>query len=293
MMTLETFKKILDILADNGFIRVLLTGYEPLLNPQIFDFISEAKERHFDVRMKSNGWLIDARMAQKLTDAGISRVDISIYSTNAKEHDAITKTDGSHARAVAALHELKKQGRIITISSPILHPMPNLLKLKQFAESLKAPIVFSPNIFESFDHRGEVVNTRLTDEEMTTFIEFMINHDETYRRGLFRDVSPHTLCGIGRTRGVTINWKGEFQACSMMTPENSFIAEPLETTFNRWNGNRKNIIEKRACNSCEYLPFCSPCPAQAHLETGDLYGCSPEQLRYATLRRKAYERHIK
>ena len=293
MMTLDTFKQILDILADNEFIHILMTGYEPLLNPHIFDFIAEAKKLHFDVRMKSNGWLIDAAMAQKLADAGVSMVDISIYSTDATEHDAITLMEGSHKRAVAALHELKRVGRKISIGAPILHPMPNLLKLKQFAESLEAPIILSPNIFESFDHRNEVLNTRLTDDELVEFIEFMVDNDPLYRGGLCRTLPKDSICGIGDTRGVSINWRGEFQACSLMPPEDAFIDKSLERRFKEWGDNRQKIIEKRECNSCEYLLYCSPCPAQALLETGDLYGCRPEKLRYAKLRKKVNDRLIK
>lgn len=293
MMTLETFKQILDILVKHEFLHILMTGYEPLLNPQIFNFISEAKNRHFDVRIKSNGWLIDAEMAKRLADAGVSMVDISIYSTVAEEHDAITLVEGSHKRAVTALYELKKVGRKISIGAPILHPMPDLKKLTQFAEEMEAPIILSANIFESFDHRPAVLQTRLTDKELTEFIEFMVDNDEQYKRNLYHEFPLNTICGIGKKRGITINWKGEFQACSLMPPENFFVTEPLENTFNRWSGNRKEIIEKRVCNSCEYLPFCSPCPAQALLETGDLYGCSPEKLRYAKLRKKVYEKLTK
>ena len=290
MMTLETFSSILDILVDHGFITVIMTGYEPLLNPHIFDFIAEAKNRHFDVRLKSNGWLIDAAMAKRLADAGVSMVDISILSTDPQEHDAITHRPGSHKKAVQALKELKKQGRKISIGAPILHPMPNLTKLKQFAEEIGAPIILSPNIFESFDHRNAVLKTRITDEELAEFIDFMVENDEQYKKSLYHEFPPHSICGIGNKRGVTINWKGEFQACSLMPPEGSFLAKPLVDRFDEWEINRQTIIEKRICDECEYFSFCSPCPAQSLLESGDLYGCSPEKLRYAKFLKKAYDK---
>ena len=57
---------------------VLFSGGEPLLRPDLFELLAEAKRLGLRTVISTNGTLIDADMARKLADARISYVGISI-----------------------------------------------------------------------------------------------------------------------------------------------------------------------------------------------------------------------
>ena len=49
-----------------------------------------ARARDFDVRINTHGNFIDDELADQLAEIGVARVSLSVYSENAKAHDAVT-----------------------------------------------------------------------------------------------------------------------------------------------------------------------------------------------------------
>ncbi len=71
---------IRDIAADfpARSIMVAVTGGEPLLKPGIFDIFRALQEAGFPYGMVTNGWLLDAKVAQALVAVGIGSISISM-----------------------------------------------------------------------------------------------------------------------------------------------------------------------------------------------------------------------
>jgi radical SAM protein with 4Fe4S-binding SPASM domain len=87
-MDFGLFKSIIDEGRDHALWAVKLSYRgEPLLHKDIFKMISYAKKKGvIDVYFNTNATLLDKEAAQKIIDAGLDRVSISIEGTTAQEY---------------------------------------------------------------------------------------------------------------------------------------------------------------------------------------------------------------
>ncbi|MBF0477896.1 MAG: radical SAM protein [Candidatus Omnitrophica bacterium] len=88
---------------------VLLTGGEPLLRKNIFDLIKECKNQGLRVGLSTNGTLIDKSMAQKISQAGVDYVGISIDGKK-EHHDVFRGSKGAYDASWAGLKILNELG---------------------------------------------------------------------------------------------------------------------------------------------------------------------------------------
>jgi MoaA/NifB/PqqE/SkfB family radical SAM enzyme len=102
-MSLELFKRILDTCPGKPIIG--LTGGEPLLHPQVLEFIRELKNRGFFCSLTTNGTFLTAN-AVHLCESKLDLLVVSIDG-NEQTHDQI-RGPGAYARAVAGIKEVLK-----------------------------------------------------------------------------------------------------------------------------------------------------------------------------------------
>src|SRR5437870_7571461 len=85
---------ILDECVEIGIPKISIGGTgEPLLHPRFVDYLVEAKRRGLWVSTTSNCSTLTRERALAMLDAGIDRMNISIYSSTPEEHKQYTKTD--------------------------------------------------------------------------------------------------------------------------------------------------------------------------------------------------------
>ncbi|MEW6041044.1 MAG: radical SAM protein, partial [Elusimicrobiota bacterium] len=102
-----------------GCMYVVFTGGEPFIRADIFEILGFAKSLHFDVRVFSNATLIDGTRAKKISQTGISSVEVSLYGRQAI-HDRITGVSGSFKKTVQGLMSMKQRGIKLTIKCPVM-----------------------------------------------------------------------------------------------------------------------------------------------------------------------------
>jgi cyclic pyranopterin phosphate synthase len=90
----EEILRLVSIAVALGIVHVRLTGGEPLIRRGVLDFIAELKKIKDikDISLTTNGVLLD-EMAAGLRDAGISRLNISLDSLDARKFFEITGSD--------------------------------------------------------------------------------------------------------------------------------------------------------------------------------------------------------
>ncbi len=90
----EEILRLVSVAVALGITHVRVTGGEPLVRRGVIDFIASLKriDGLKDVSLTTNGVLLDG-MAQRLRDAGISRLNISLDSLNAQKFREITGND--------------------------------------------------------------------------------------------------------------------------------------------------------------------------------------------------------
>ncbi len=102
-----------------GLARFVITGGEPLIFRD-FDRVVEAIDpARFYINVDTNGWFLDGKTAKHLKAIGVDRIQLSIDSLEAGEHDAFRRAPGSHERAMNAVDAAINAGLAIFIQTVV------------------------------------------------------------------------------------------------------------------------------------------------------------------------------
>ncbi len=125
---LEQFDELLSACGFRGHINI--TGGEPMLHPELFWLLQQAKRRSVSTAVLTNGTLIGLREARMLKASGVSYVQVSLDGTR-KTHDMI-RGEGSFEQAAEGIIALRSQGIFTSVS--FTAQKNNLRRLKKLAE---------------------------------------------------------------------------------------------------------------------------------------------------------------
>ncbi len=100
---------LIDQLADAGVRVVIFSGGEPLLRADAIELIAHAKRRGISPQLSTNGVLIDEPVAERLREAGVAYVGVSIDGIESF-NDAYRGLGGGFAAALRGLRNAKAAG---------------------------------------------------------------------------------------------------------------------------------------------------------------------------------------
>ncbi len=127
--------EIVDQIAEYAPLILVLSGGEPLWRPDVFDIAKRAAGKGMRVALATNGTLVDGAMAERIKEAGIVRVAISLDGADRATHDAFRGQSGAFDAAVAGLKHLKALGVSTQINTSVAQhnvaQLPDILKLAQ------------------------------------------------------------------------------------------------------------------------------------------------------------------
>jgi radical SAM protein with 4Fe4S-binding SPASM domain len=98
---------------------LILSGGEPMLREDIYEIIRYGADRGLRMGMGSNGWFIDGEATQRLEDAGMETVAISLDSTIPERHDEFRGVKGAWEHAVDAIKALKKSRIAVQVNCTV------------------------------------------------------------------------------------------------------------------------------------------------------------------------------
>lgn len=110
-------KKLIDDSQKLGVSIIAFTGGEPLLREDIFELISHVNKRKAMPIMFTNGQYLTEENAQKLANAGLYSLFVSIDSPNAEEHNKLRRMPGLFESAIEGLKIMKSKGVFVGFSS--------------------------------------------------------------------------------------------------------------------------------------------------------------------------------
>ena len=115
-------KEVLALLKDlkhAGVKTINFAGGEPLLHPELFDFIIKAKQQGFVVGVSTNGLLLSEALVDKLNDTGLDNMQISVdYPDN--RHDVFRGKKGLFDNIIRSIKEIKRTNMKILVSTTIM-----------------------------------------------------------------------------------------------------------------------------------------------------------------------------
>jgi heme b synthase len=297
--------KLLDDLATMGQIVVILTGGEPLLRDDIYDLAAYGTKVGHRMVMAVNGTLLTPAVADRLKDAGIQRVSISIDGATAESHDRLRAVEGAYAGALAGIAALKEAGLPFQINTTVTRanraelPAIHALALKLSAAAHHVFVLVPTG-------RGELIREELvspSEYEETLkwllarqrdgklFIKptcapqyYRLWRQEATARG--EKITPATHGLEAMTKGclggqgfVFVSYKGEVQPCGYLELMAGNIREtPLAQIWadsELFQRLRRVDDYHGKCHACQYRKVCGGCRARAYALSGDVLGEDP------------------
>jgi MoaA/NifB/PqqE/SkfB family radical SAM enzyme len=102
-----------------GLARFEINGGEPFVNPDYDEVVAAIDPQKFYINSVTNGWLLDDARALHLKSIGVDRIQISVDSLNAEDHDHFRQKKGSHARALRAVRASRDAGLAVFVSTVV------------------------------------------------------------------------------------------------------------------------------------------------------------------------------
>jgi radical SAM protein with 4Fe4S-binding SPASM domain len=110
---------VIDQLAEYAPFILVLSGGEPLWRRDVFDLAKRARARNIKVALATNGTLVDDLMADRIVDAGIRRVAISLDGATSRSHDFFRGQPGAFDAAVAGFRRLRERGMSMQVNTTV------------------------------------------------------------------------------------------------------------------------------------------------------------------------------
>lgn len=159
-LDLSEIEKLANILKNLEVAIIVLTGGEPLIRKDSPEIIKLFSDRGMEVRLQTNGILVDEEIVKNLIQSGLREVTISLDSLDAQKYDEITGVVGSWQRIIKGIalfsqylpEKANMSGINVVVSKRNIEEVPKIIEFVArigFYASL-IPIHISNNASEEF-----------------------------------------------------------------------------------------------------------------------------------------------
>ena len=112
-------KALIDTFPAVGKPIIIFTGGDPMMRPDVYDLVAHAHGKGLPCAFSPNGTLITAELAERIRDAGVDRVSISIDGADAASHDAFRGVPGAFEASMRGIGYLKQAGVPFQINTTV------------------------------------------------------------------------------------------------------------------------------------------------------------------------------
>lgn len=160
-------------------IMINVTGGEPLLRKDLFDVMAACTAMGFSWGMVSNGMLMTAEIVQKLKNAGMKTVSISLDGLQ-ETHEALRGVKGGFPRVIHALTMLREADFLEHIQVTTVVSKQNIGQLEQLYDYLKPLGLTSWRvaIVDPIGRAQDHAELLLDKEDLNTYLNFIRAHRE-------------------------------------------------------------------------------------------------------------------
>lgn len=302
LSTTEVYALLDQLAMIPEFRMIAFTGGEPLLRNDLFCILRYAKNLGFSCTIASNGTLITEQCAQRLKDAGVAIMAISIDATDAKTHDKIRGKNGALKEALEGISRIKKVGIPLHINVTIAsYNADQVTALMHTADKLQAAILIMYQLVPVGRGR-KIADSSLDTEANQRLIEQMcLGQAEVTvvtepvagpqywaylmkRAGIISgpllSLANYFFHGCSAGRGfVYIKPNGEVLPCPFLPISCGNIKDtPFDQIYR--NSPVLNALRNRdnltgSCGSCRYKSLCGGCRGRSYAITGDFLAEDP------------------
>lgn len=116
-LTLDQQLGIVDQMARAGVSMIVLSGGEPLTNPNLGSLIERIRRYEIAISIDSNGILLDRALADSLKRSGVTSVELSLDSVDSASHDRFRGRDGAFEKTLNAIDICSEAGMFTTVAT--------------------------------------------------------------------------------------------------------------------------------------------------------------------------------
>ncbi len=283
----DEWTAVLDDLRVLGTLGLTLTGGEALTHPDFLRIATAARERHFSVRLFTNGALVTEEMADALARLDLVAVEMSLHGARPETHDRVTARPGSFVAMMDGLGRLKRRGVPLVLKTPLTSfNEDELPEMERLVDDLGLPYHLDPTLTPRDDgDRGPL-----------QFQASPAAVERLYRRVAARGALPSSTrtegavnCGLGRIT-LAVDPEGNVYPCLQW--KKTSIGNVRETRLrDLWADSpvrRQAADVARAANDAmlaagEPLASFPFCPALALERTGDALQADEDHRRQAAI----------
>jgi len=241
-MTFDTFRRIIDEGISHHLYAINLCWFgEPLLHPECFKFIRYAKDKGIlDIRMNSNGSLLDGEKIQQLLDSGLDLLIVSINGATKESYERMRK-GVAYEKVVKNIEQLVEQrdrrGSSLSINLQFLHMKPTEDEVELFIKRWKG-IVDSISILLYRNALGEEGEKYRVEDRP----ELVFPCPQLWQR-------------------LVLSWNGDIHMCCSEFAKEKVLGNVYSHSIQSiWKGDELNRIRKAHIdNRSHHLPICRKC----------------------------------
>lgn len=313
-LALQELETTFDALAAMGTLFLTLGGGEPLARRDFWEILAAARRRRFAVELYTNGTMVDEAAAQRLREAGVTTVSVSLHGAHAQTHDPFVRRAGAFDRVNRAIDALEAQHIPVTVKTNVTST--NAREL--------------PQMLEQFQGRSLVhlsLNRRLHPKDDGDLSPLLFGPSEEQERGVVRvqlgslpraeleavldrarqaqalDAKELSPCQAARTT-FALQPNGDVTPCTQLggMVMGNVRARPLAEiwSLSQAAGKLRAVsaasfqVEHAECRTCPFNKVCSKCMALSQSESGSLTGhsaqvCRQTKVFWSEVRRRAGE----
>ena len=272
----EQWKIILDRLWEVGIPHIVFTGGEPTLRNDLPELVAHAEKNGQISGLNTNARrLMDKDFLQKLLDAGLDHVQVTVESHDPAIHDHMVRCHGAWKQTIAGLRNaLNSPLYVMTNTTMLTENSPYLSETLDFLAAEGVPTIGLNALI--YSGRGRTVGSGLSETSLTPLLEIAREKTSAHEQRLIW-YTPTKYCNFDPMQ-LELGIKGCTAALYNMCVEpdggvipcqsyyqqiGSMLNDPWETIWNHKLAvrlrERSAIPEK--CKACSLLAECGGgCP---------------------------------
>jgi radical SAM protein with 4Fe4S-binding SPASM domain len=299
-LSTDEHKRLLDELAEQGCLWLLLTGGEIFARRDFLEIYAYAKSKGFLITLFTNGTLITEKIADFLAEMPPFTIEITLYGATRETYEKLTQVPGSYDKCLRGIDLLLERNLPLSLKTVAVsltkHEIP---AMKQMAADRGVPFKFDAMINPRIDCSSSPLAVRLTPTEIVELdlddveriSEWKRLAEETappvYVEGKSRDLYE---CG-GGVNTFAVDPYGELSICVLSHKDSYNVRDGnfREGWQDYIRGVRsRKITRPTKCTGCGLKSMCGMCAANGELENGDAespvdFLCQVAHLRAMTL----------
>ena len=168
-LSLDEWKKCIDVLKEAGVTQLTFTGGEATIRKDLVEMIDYSK--WFVTRLNTNGILLTKSLCERLYDASLDSVQITIYSFDENIHN--TLVGGNHFNeTIEGLKNALESGLDVSVNTPLCSLNKDYKKTIEFLSSLGVTYFSCSGLIPTGNAKtNESIITSLTKEEITMVLK--------------------------------------------------------------------------------------------------------------------------